>query len=101
MNSSLAANRCSRQVSALRPSNKGQLRRSIVARDRVPPDVPAPREGVEWVSSILSKFGPVKAKASKSYNLDFEKPLIELEQRIEQVGLRELSATGQISLTGR
>lgn len=55
-----------------------------------PPDVPRPRDGVrssrgEWLQSILSRFGPVKEKASNTTVLDFEKPLVELDNRIREV----------------
>lgn len=55
-----------------------------------PPDVPKPRGqpagGREWLQSILSRFGPVKEKASNTTVLDFEKPLVELDNRIKEVG---------------
>lgn len=54
-----------------------------------PPDVPKPRDqrqgGREWLQSILSRFGPVKEKASNTTVLDFEKPLVELDNRIREV----------------
>lgn len=53
-----------------------------------PPDVPKPRGrqgGREWLQSILSRFGPVKEKASNTTVLDFEKPLVELDNRIKEV----------------
>lgn len=55
-----------------------------------PPDVPKPRDqrkgGREWLESILSRFGPVKEKATNTTVLDFEKPLVELDTRIKEVG---------------
>ena len=55
-----------------------------------PPDVPksrdAPQGGREWLQSILSRFGPVREKASNTTVLDFEKPLVELDNRIKEVG---------------
>jgi hypothetical protein len=55
-----------------------------------PPDVPK-AEGVhsggrEWLQSILSRFGPVRERASNTTVLDFEKPLVELDNRIKEVG---------------
>ena len=54
-----------------------------------PPDVPKARDqpagGREWLQSILSRFGPVKEKASNTTVLDFEKPLVELDNRIKEV----------------
>jgi hypothetical protein len=54
-----------------------------------PPDVPKPRGqpqgGREWLQSILSRFGPVREKASNTTVLDFEKPLVELDNRIKEV----------------
>jgi acetyl-CoA carboxylase carboxyl transferase subunit alpha len=58
-----------------------------------PPDVPKPRDqrqgGREWLQSILSRFGPVKEKASNTTVLDFEKPLVELDNRIKEVRGRQ------------
>jgi hypothetical protein len=55
-----------------------------------PPDVPKarnqPQGGREWLQSILSRFGPIKEKASNTTVLDFEKPLVELDNRIKEVG---------------
>ena len=54
----------------------------------LPPDVPKSRDrqgGKEWLQSILSRFGPVKEKASNTTVLDFEKPLVELDNRIKEV----------------
>lgn len=55
-----------------------------------PPDVPKPRDqprgGKEWLQSILSRFGPVKERAANTTVLDFEKPLVELDNRIKEVG---------------
>ena len=54
-----------------------------------PPDVPKPRDqpkgGKEWLQTIFSRFGPVKERASNTTVLDFEKPLVELDNRIKEV----------------
>lgn len=54
-----------------------------------PPDVPKSDNkragGREWFQSILSRFGPVREKASNTTVLDFEKPLVELDNRIKEV----------------
>jgi len=42
--------------------------------------------GREWLQSLLSRFGPMNDKASNAYVLDFEKPLVELDNRIKEVG---------------
>jgi len=64
-------------------------RKGIVA-NADPPDVPKradrPQGGREWLQSILSRFGPVREKASNTTVLDFEKPLVELDNRIKEVG---------------
>ncbi|PRW39371.1 CTP-phosphoethanolamine cytidylyltransferase isoform A [Chlorella sorokiniana] len=80
---------------ALRPAALRPARLSVVAQagkgKADPPDVPKPREGGvrqggrEWLQSILSRFGPVKEKASNTTVLDFEKPLVELDNRIKEV----------------
>ncbi len=67
-------------------------RRAVVAQAAPkggPPDVPKPRGetqgGREWLQTILSRFGPVKERASNTTVLDFEKPLVELDNRIKEV----------------
>ena len=58
-----------------------------------PPDAPKSTltreiiaEGREWLETILSRFGPVKERAQQVTTLDFEKPLLELDKRIKEVG---------------
>lgn len=62
--------------------------RSAVTR-ATPPDVPQEEhskgKGRAWLETILSRFGPVRAKASSPTTLDFEKPLLELDKRIKEV----------------
>jgi hypothetical protein len=43
--------------------------------------------GREWLESILSRFGPAKDRAQNITTLEFEKPLLELDKRIKEVGL--------------
>jgi hypothetical protein len=43
--------------------------------------------GREWIDTILSRFGPVTDKAQNITTLDFEKPLLELDKRIREVGV--------------
>ena len=52
-----------------------------------PPDAPKEiiQEGRKWIETILSRFGPVKARAQTVTTLDFEKPLLELDKRILDV----------------
>ena len=53
-----------------------------------PPDTPkeeARRGGREWLQNLLSKFGPMTEKANNTHVLDFEKPLVELDNRIKEV----------------
>ena len=76
-----------RSASAL---HRKSLSVSVQAMSKgTPPDVPKPRGqpqgGNEWLQSILSRFGPVKEKASNTTVLDFEKPLVELDNRIKEV----------------
>lgn len=42
-------------------------------------------EGQTGLLALLSQFNPIKQKADKPYILDFEKPLLELDKRIEEV----------------
>ena len=71
--------------------------RSVVAQaQKGQPDPPdAPREerrgGREWLQTILSRFGPITQKAENTAVLDFEKPLVELDNRIKEVMPIELS----------
>lgn len=64
-----------------------------------PPDVPRARDvrssRGEWLQSILSRFGPVKEKASNTTVLDFEKPLVELDNRIREVRGRTTTGVGR------
>lgn len=42
--------------------------------------------GREWLETILSRFGPATDRAQNITTLDFEKPLLELDKRIMEVG---------------
>jgi acetyl-CoA carboxylase carboxyl transferase subunit alpha len=55
-----------------------------------PPDAPKDSKygSREWLDTILSRFGPVKAKTQSPTVLDFEKPLLELDKRIKEVHCR-------------
>ena len=54
-----------------------------------PPDIPkeegARRGNVEWLQTILSRFGPMTDRPQNQFVLDFEKPLVELDNRIREV----------------
>lgn len=43
--------------------------------------------GREWLETILSRFGPATDRATNITTLDFEKPLLELDKRIKEVGV--------------
>lgn len=43
--------------------------------------------GREWLETILSRFGPATDRAQNITTLDFEKPLLELDKRIKEVGV--------------
>lgn len=53
----------------------------------------------EWFQAILSKFGPVKEKASNTTVLDFEKPLVELDNRIKEV--RQVAEENGVDVTSQ
>ncbi len=62
----------------------------VVQAQKGQPDPPdAPREerrgGREWLQTFLSRFGPITQKAENTAVLDFEKPLVELDNRITEV----------------
>lgn len=64
----------------------------VVQAQKGQPDPPdAPREerrgGREWLQTLLSRFGPITQKAENTAVLDFEKPLVELDNRITEVRL--------------
>ena len=64
----------------------------VVQAQKGQPDPPdAPREerrgGREWLQTLLSRFGPITQKAENTAVLDFEKPLVELDNRITEVNL--------------
>ena len=52
-----------------------------------PPDIPKEerRGNVEWLQSVLRRFGPMTEKPQNTTILDFEKPLVELDNRIREV----------------
>ena len=53
-----------------------------------PPDTPKEESrqgGREWLQNLLSKFGPMTEKSGNTHVLDFEKPLVELDNRIKEV----------------
>ena len=66
---------------------------------RNPPDAPKEiiQEGREWIETILSRFGPIRNRAQTVTTLDFEKPLLELDKRITEVG-RSSHATRGVAL---
>ena len=41
-----------------------------------------PKGGREWLQTLLSRFGPMTERAQNTAVLDFEKPLVELDNRI-------------------
>lgn len=82
----------SMQQLKLRSAQCASGRRTSVVTRVSPPDVPGPKgpkkaieEGREWLGTILSRFGPVRDRASSVTTLDFEKPLLELDKRIKEV----------------
>ena len=69
-----------------------------------PPDAPREerRGGREWLQTLLSRFGPITQKAENTAVLDFEKPLVELDNRIKEVPLAApfvVKPCGQLSST--
>lgn len=54
-----------------------------------PPDIPKEekqqRGRGEWFQNILSRFGPITGSPQITTVLDFEKPLVELDNRIKEV----------------
>jgi hypothetical protein len=44
--------------------------------------------GKAWLSTILTRFGPATDRATNITTLEFEKPLLELDKRIKEVGGR-------------
>jgi acetyl-CoA carboxylase carboxyl transferase subunit alpha len=52
-----------------------------------PPDTPKQerRGGREWMQTMLARFGPLAEKPENTAVLDFEKPLVELDNRIKEV----------------
>ena len=70
--------------------------RPVVAQakgGRDPPDIPKgqPRGGREWLQTLLSRFGPITQKPENTAVLDFEKPLVELDNRITEVCIRSIA----------
>ena len=54
-----------------------------------PPDIPKEegkqRSRAEWFQNIVSRFGPITSRPQNTAVLDFEKPLVELDNRIKEV----------------
>lgn len=71
------------------PSKQRVVSASVFGKSNKPgpPDAPKEiiQEGRKWIETILSRFGPVKARAQTVTTLDFEKPLLELDKRILDV----------------
>jgi hypothetical protein len=51
--------------------------------------------GREWLETILSRFGPATDRAQNITTLDFEKPLLELDKRIKEVGPASMYRLGK------
>ena len=70
------------------------------AQGRDPPDTPKAerRGGREWLQTLLSRFGPITEKAENTAVLDFEKPLVELDNRINEVRTRSAGCRGPAPL---
>lgn len=84
--------RCLGQHSPRLPCHSltGHSRSVLAQAQKGQPDPPdAPREerrgGREWLQTLLSRFGPITQKAENTAVLDFEKPLVELDNRIKEV----------------
>ncbi len=79
--------RCRGQFSQQTTSQRSVLH--CAAQKRDPPDAPKEefqrRGGREWLQTLLSRFGPLTDKAPNRLVLDFEKPLVELDNRIKEV----------------
>ena len=80
-------NRCGGSLLRQSPSQRSAL--YCAAQKRDPPDAPKEefqrRGGREWLQTLLSRFGPLTDKAPNRLVLDFEKPLVELDNRIKEV----------------
>ena len=81
-----------RQICGAYRSRRGKCSIRAQAKNKKtnpdPPDTPkeeARRGGREWLQNLLSKFGPMTEKAMNTHVLDFEKPLVELDNRIKEV----------------
>lgn len=58
----------------------------VTHAQQAPPDAPkGPSGGREWLQTLLSRFGPMTDKPQNTTILDFEKPLVELDNRIKEV----------------
>ena len=56
-----------------------------------------PKGGREWLQTLLSRFGPMTERAQNTTVLDFEKPLVELDNRIKEVRRRSCQATRSVA----
>ncbi|KAK9834157.1 hypothetical protein WJX81_003572 [Elliptochloris bilobata] len=55
--------------------------------------------GRDWLQSLLSRFGPMNDKASNAHVLDFERPLVELDNRIKEV--RKVAEDNGVDVSGQ
>mmetsp|Transcript_22619 Transcript_22619/g.70223 ORF Transcript_22619/g.70223 Transcript_22619/m.70223 type:complete len:358 (-) Transcript_22619:33-1106(-) len=74
--------------SASGAGRKGKLAVRAMSDVPPPPDTPADKKAKgkpEWFSSFVKRFNPIADKPEKPAVLDFEKPLVELDTRINEV----------------
>ena len=82
----LSCHRGSRHLGAVPRVSSSACPRPLVQRRAVASRaIPVHKEGLDWLETLLSRFGPVKGRAAQVATLDFEKPLQELDKRIKDV----------------
>lgn len=87
--SRMAARPVPRARSAVRTPRNVAASAGFSRSPAAPPDAPKEtKQGREWLQTILSRFGPVKEKSQNPATLEFEKPLLQLDQRIKEVSAR-------------
>lgn len=89
-NNALLGSRSAARSSVTRPRLQRCPPAAVFSRNPTPPDAPQDSRpvGREWLESILSRFGPAKDRAQNITTLEFEKPLLELDKRIKEVGCK-------------
>ncbi|CAG9462304.1 unnamed protein product [Pedinophyceae sp. YPF-701] len=92
-----------RHFACQKPNAVHSRRHRVIAQAKgsnpLPPDTPKEvrKGGREWLTYLFNKFGPVQTRDRQVTTLDFEKPLVELDNRINEV--RRVAEENSVDVT--